>query len=762
MTADDPRTAASRAGEPRTGTDLLVAHARLARSRDLLDPRRLGELLGREVRIDRIRIKPGSSVLVSYRDAATPARPGAAQHGSDLAQVGWVQLVDSADKREGILRRAARGGIEVTEHQDQHGEASEQGPFLLSGGVDSDPRLGKLVHSVLRRLTAGPVPRVLSYNPSRHLVLELPGTGEVLRVAARPLADLHRVSELWLALGLPTTAQHPWRGKDSVLVSELWGSGDLAALAGADHAGTEHDGTDRREGAHAAARTLGEVIARLHDADVSEQDPTGRELPVARTGELVPVSTEILADLMPHRAEQVQELCERLGGILHELTGPGAEQALIHGDLSPDQVLVGREDSGRQDSGGQDIRVVDLDRSGLGHPGIDLGTYLAACRTAGADHLAEGFLAGYAVHRALPGPAELAAWTARALLAAALDPMRRFHEDWPAQLAARLDLARTVLDAGTDTALAALPRVLAAHPAGQVLAHRPGKRAVVRVRRTDGPGHAYIKVAGRFRTARLLAAIDRASAFDGPFRTPPVLAADAESVTFGEVTGTPLHDGLPTEDGTWQRAWQAATDAWAEAVQASRAGGIGRTWTEHDPATHDATVHGPAPHGHAEEIAVLLTWRERAASADPAGAPGREAAVTWACRLLEQLPPIAQPALIHRDLHDKQILWQEGEKPGLLDVDTATVGDPALDAGNLRAHATWRERQGVWTPEQAAVVREQIDRAAAAVGIDQQRLDAYERATLARLTCVYALRPAWRALAMDVAAELADELPVHP
>src|SRR5699024_4337452 len=101
--------------------------------------------------------------------------------------------------------------------------------------------------------------------------------------------------------------------------------------------------------------------------------------------------------------------------------------------------------------------------------------------------------------------------------------------------------------------------------------------------------------------------------------------------------------------------------------------------------------------------------------------------------------------------------------PALLDVDTATAGDPALDAANLRAHATWRELQGIWTEEQAAVVREEIDRAGARSGICPETLAAYESGTIARIACVYAFRPRWRAAARALAASL-DQTgsPAHP
>ena len=89
-----------------------------------------------------------------------------------------------------------------------------------------------------------------------------------------------------------------------------------------------------------------------------------------------------------------------------------------------------------------------------------------------------------------------------------------------------------------------------------------------------------------------------------------------------------------------------------------------------------------------------------------------------------------------------------------VDVDTAVLGDPALDLANLRAHASWRELQGIWNAEHARIAREEIDAAALRARIPAATLAAYESGTLARLTCVYAFRPRWRALARELAADL--------
>ncbi|MDO5511433.1 phosphotransferase, partial [Corynebacterium sp.] len=129
--------------------------------------------------------------------------------------------------------------------------------------------------------------------------------------------------------------------------------------------------------------------------------------------------------------------------------------------------------------------------------------------------------------------------------------------------------------------------------------------------------------------------------------------------------------------------------------------------------------------------------------ADPAAL---QAVVARACADLRALPP-GDLVPTHRDLHDKQLLWERNAGPGLLDVDTACLADPALDVANLRAHAVWRFRQGVWDDRQAAVVLGVLESNAA--------VKAYERATLVRLVCVYAVRPRYREAARALLAELA-------
>src|SRR5699024_10680473 len=163
-----------------------------------------------------------------------------------------------------------------------------------------------------------------SYNPGRHAVLLLPGTGEVLRVAARSLDPLLQVTTQWRELDLPTLDQRRWRGRAAVLVGRQWGDGDLAALAS-------------------------------HPQSMSA---AAGPRPEARLGPRLPRTAGPVCDRVPRRAAHIERLSARLRGVLRD----GEPHVLIHGDLSPDQVLVSVDETAVPGEGRLPLRVVDLDR----------------------------------------------------------------------------------------------------------------------------------------------------------------------------------------------------------------------------------------------------------------------------------------------------------------------------------------------------------------------------------------------------------------
>lgn len=271
---------------------------------------------------------------------------------------------------------------------------------------------------------------------------------------------------------------------------------------------------------------------------------------------------------------------------------------------------------------------------------------------------------------------------------------------------------------GRDKHLPALER---AWSTGTTVSWRRGRRVVLRAH--DGSG--YVKVVRSESLAAITRAHDRAASFRAGFVTPDVTLLDAAGcVRLSRVDGRTLHD-LGADPGTPDAVVHAAWDGWARGWERVLAA----------PVAADA-----APHTAAAEAEILLRWRDHALRA------GVDSAVAvafdrTAAALTVDAGEASTPA--HRDLHDKQMLW-DGHRAGLIDLDTAARAEPALDLANLRAHVAWRRGQGRLSPARALGALEAIDRVAARSNVDPARIAAYEASTRLRLGAVYLFRPAWR------------------
>ncbi|MBM6589468.1 phosphotransferase [Brevibacterium sp. RIT 803] len=285
-----------------------------------------------------------------------------------------------------------------------------------------------------------------------------------------------------------------------------------------------------------------------------------------------------------------------------------------------------------------------------------------------------------------------------------------------------------MLDAGRDPKLPGLERLLAS-AGNQLISHRPGKRAVIRL--ADG---GFAKCVRSARAADIIAGQDRAESFRNGFALPNVVSADDSAVVLSALPGVELHD--PQRLGAeWSRAWTDALDAWALAA--------------------GEAVSSMPVHSAASEVQVLEEWRDRAYEFLGSQLPEIDSLIedvradlldSRAASAGEENAGERNWGPIHRDLHDKQIMWDPVAGPGLLDVDTACLGERELDLGNLRAHARWRTQQGIWTPDDAEAVVQEISRVTSASGLGPRRVRTYERSALVRLACVYAFRPRWSSL----------------
>ncbi|NYE75484.1 phosphotransferase [Microlunatus parietis] len=268
--------------------------------------------------------------------------------------------------------------------------------------------------------------------------------------------------------------------------------------------------------------------------------------------------------------------------------------------------------------------------------------------------------------------------------------------------------------AGADRRLPAVVRRLQ-WPGTALLGHRPERRAVLRE-----PDGSFTKIVRPDRWRRLVDSARLAESL--PLATPTVLDADPgqASVTTAALPGRTL-TALLTEP--------AAAEACRAAGRALA--GLHRL----DPAIATAGRAIPALHDLTAERAVTAHWQRLAAEYAaplPAWRPRRPA--------LGRVPePPERPALIHRDLHDGQLLINDDGEAGLIDFDLIAVGDPALDLANLIAHLELRADQGVLADPEPLI--EAVLNGYRPSSALRSRLPGYLALARARLDAVYAFRP---------------------
>lgn len=274
-----------------------------------------------------------------------------------------------------------------------------------------------------------------------------------------------------------------------------------------------------------------------------------------------------------------------------------------------------------------------------------------------------------------------------------------------------------VQHAGADRRLPILSRLLR-RPDAVLVAHRPERRAVVRL-----GTERYVKLVRPSRVDDVVAPL-RLVRPDGA-RVPEVVSVDDRRglVTVATVPGRTLVEIVrdpSTDDGRLV----------ADVVE------VGATVQRLHAHT---SVLSRGTHDGAAEVAAARRWLTAASEhglLDPAA---------WEPilrRTAATLPaPAARSALLHRDLHDKQVVLAPGERIGLLDLDLAIHGDPAVDLANLATHLDLRVRQGSCDPDRAARCRAALLQGYAPDEALLRRLSPYVALTRLRLAGVYSFRP---------------------
>ncbi|MDY3049603.1 MAG: phosphotransferase [Rothia sp. (in: high G+C Gram-positive bacteria)] len=328
-------------------------------------------------------------------------------------------------------------------------------------------------------------------------------------------------------------------------------------------------------------------------------------------------------------------------------------------------------------------------------------------------------VAGLQLHRAWPGPDG-------SLSFEGLDELGRIRAGW-----VRREGKVSLLAYGLDPKLPALGPALAASGA-RLLVHRPAKRAVL----------LGAEQVTKFVRPSKVSALALASEAMGSrvqqagFRRASLLSLGEGQLVFELLPGQTLQDlGDSSLEG-----WKAFAASYRNLQQ----GGFS--------AEADPCLEGPwgslslKLHGPLAELAVLEHWfaQARAYGSLEQVDPGLKLLSACLSRLagaLEGLGQVGRVSLLHRDLHDKQLLW-DGRDLSLLDLDTAAAGDPELDLGNLMAHLQLRVFQGLLSAEVSQQVQGLLLSLALDLGLDLGRLALYQQAAQLRIMCLYSLRPA--------------------
>ncbi|MFP3461036.1 aminoglycoside phosphotransferase family protein [Arthrobacter globiformis] len=394
----------------------------------LLDNTRLSGLLGETVRVTRVRYKPGTSLLVAFRRI----RNGSFDYG-------WAYTLAAPSTK--LLRREStsrsRGGnMRVLRPDPLHPET-----LVGVGGVEDDWALHKnlawLREHGAERLGLHPGAAagllggsVLRYKPERRLVLvaQNADTAVVIKTAAKPagtaqqahfLDRLERHGVPFLPqLGDAECLEH------GVSACVAWGGGDLAGL-------------DDDSGAFAA----GEALARLHGIPA-------RGLQAAGVTEQLRATRSMVASLVPALEDPARRIEAELGSLLPDGAG---SKALVHGDFSPDQVLVG----------GSEVRLIDFDRAHAGTAEADLGSFAAAEEMAlpasggaPAGGTAGGLAGGPKTARLTEGYRQAGGrftqpgvnvWAAFRLFNSSVDPFRDRSPDWAEDMSWHLRRVRELI-----------------------------------------------------------------------------------------------------------------------------------------------------------------------------------------------------------------------------------------------------------------------------------------------------------------------------
>ncbi len=262
---------------------------------------------------------------------------------------------------------------------------------------------------------------------------------------------------------------------------------------------------------------------------------------------------------------------------------------------------------------------------------------------------------------------------------------------------------------------------------GQLVAWRPGQRAVVQL---AGSPPRFAKFG---KPKKIRQAVDLIRTLETPEANPDVGlprvledAAEQGWMVLDNIPGRSLHERLRLGEAI---PWRGL------------ARGL-RAFHGH-PAREFVEVSPP------EDLDV---WKNRVRSAFP----DRQDAVDAA---FARVPDAVagEDALIHRDLHDKNVFLGDDHGCGLIDIEGARRGARERDLGNLLAHFELRRLQWRLAPAKASAWADHLLDAYEDVGgtVDHDAVRREKTRALFRLGCVYSFRRPWSELAAALLSKLA-------
>lgn len=387
----------------------------------LLDNSRLSDLLGEPVRVTRVRYKPHTSLLVAFRRA----RRGTFDYG-------WA-MTRAAKSNGKLLRREQTSSSRGGDIRILHIDPRLPDTLVAVGGIEDDWALQEnltwlrehgFARLGLRQAAAGSLlsgsTTLLRYKPERRLVLlfQNGGVPVVVTAAAKPLGTKHQHFHDTLHLnGVPVLPQlgDSKCAEHGISACAAWGGGDLAGLVDT----------------HGAWRA-GEALARVHHIPAPADSSAERPALHYDVAEQLAATRSMVTSLVPALETSARRLEDTLCALLAArgslaTRGPG-EPVLVHGDFSPEQVLVK----------GSEVRIIDFNNAQTGAPEADLGSFAAAeeasrplpaSRSAGGpltERLAEGYTEAGGRFR----QTGVNAWAAFRLFTGCLEPFNNRAPEW--------------------------------------------------------------------------------------------------------------------------------------------------------------------------------------------------------------------------------------------------------------------------------------------------------------------------------------------